>query len=321
MADLALQGGIFRPPVGATPPDVRAQRLRAAIGVSGRIQDSGPFHSSMTGQRDVAFVPPVIAEFGHELMAVGYLRYLAPNYKRIVVSTRKSRHALYTDFVKEFMPHPFKCECNIMSPKPGHAPPPDQVAAFHMPDAQRVELCQHTSRVPGKWVMYGKADKNYLGVTVIHARSRNHVRARNWPVKRWNVLLATLRDEGLIERVVCIGSPDAAVLVPGCEDARGLPLAKQMNILRSAEVAIGPSSGPMHLASMCGCPHVVWCGGPAQESGETSRRYAAAWNPFGTPASAARYANWRPAPVRVAEWTRSFLKRIRAGEKPTEVLK
>jgi len=78
-------------------------------------------------------------------------------------------------------------------------------------------------------------------------------------------------------RVGCAGGPDNRTY-PGALDLRGIPLEWLCHSLRGAGVAIGPSSGPMHLASICGCPHVVWC-----DHANMRKRYEVAWNPFRTP--------------------------------------
>jgi hypothetical protein len=49
-------------------------------------------------------------------------------------------------------------------------------------------------------------------------------------------------------------------------------------LLANADIVIGPSSGPMHLASLCGAPHVTWT-----DKASTKRRYLGGWNPHKTP--------------------------------------
>jgi hypothetical protein len=49
------------------------------------------------------------------------------------------------------------------------------------------------------------------------------------------------------------------------------------DVLRNTKCIFGPSSGPIHLSSLCGCPHVVW----GDQSKSLNRHYTN-WNPLGT---------------------------------------
>ena len=61
-------------------------------------------------------------------------------------------------------------------------------------------------------------------------------------------------------------------------DLRGRPIEQTCGLLRKAKVVVGPSSGPLHLASLTGCPQVVWTSNPKQNYS----RYKYCWNPFYT---------------------------------------
>ena len=117
---------------------------------------------------------------------------------------------------------------------------------------------------------------------------------------------------GGVKRLICIGTPEHAQAVEGALDMRGAPLAEQMNALRSARCAIGPSSGPMHLASLCKCPHLVWCGGGKGERSTTARRYARDWNPHGTVARTFECGSWQPPFDTVLAYVKKFLKVVPA---------
>lgn len=84
---------------------------------------------------------------------------------------------------------------------------------------------------------------------------------------------------GLLKRgvsVACLGGRDN-YSPRGAMDMRGAPLEAQCAYLASARVAVGPSSGPMHLAQLCGTPVVTWYARPRAES---IGRYEGWWNPF-----------------------------------------
>lgn len=98
---------------------------------------------------------------------------------------------------------------------------------------------------------------------------------KSYPISKANEVVSRLRNAGL--SVANFGGSDNLDLE--CElDLRGAPLDQQCNALASAMCSVGPSSGTMHLASLCGCPHVTW-----YTRTNSSQRYMFDWNPFHTP--------------------------------------
>lgn len=266
------------------------------------------------------YVGPVLAEFGHELFLAAQMRCAARNYTAAIVCSRPGREALYADFCTKFIPHDIVCESSYLAPVPTgsvseeakgrYAAPPGTIPFAQVPYLPPYQV------KPVEFVVYGQPDPDFIGVVAVHARARPYISPRNWPVAAWVEALSALAPIFKGARVVSIGSPDAAAHVPGTEDMRGLPLDRQMDLLRSAQLAIGPSSGPMHLASLCKCPHVVWCGGPRPEREETMSRYRKHWNPHGTPCLAMPWGNWRPPVARVVAWVTHFLKCRAIGTTP-----
>jgi len=258
-------------------------------------------------------VGKVVAEFGWELMSCGPLRRYVHKgrYSKVTVSTRPGREALYADFATYFKPHDIKCESEFMMgyvvvdgkrhALPLESPDMDGGAEWYEPQAY--------AGGSAEWFVYGEQRPEWAGVTVFHARNRPHCIERNWPIANWAALAKALREAGLANRVVCIGSPVAAMAVDGCEDARGLPLAEQMNILHSAAYAVGMSSGPMHLAQHCKCPVVVWCGGGPSERKDTQANYLRRWNVHGTVCRAEQYASWKPEVGKVASWCAALARK------------
>ncbi len=111
-------------------------------------------------------------------------------------------------------------------------------------------------------------------------RERSIAPERNCPPTWWEELAARLAARGL--RVETYRRPlDAAI-----------------RQLSSARLAAGASTGGLHLASLCGCPHYVWgSGGESRWTrlGITNRqRYETVWNPLGTPCVYDE-CGWRPA--------------------------
>ena len=67
-----------------------------------------------------------------------------------------------------------------------------------------------------------------------------------------------------------------------------ISLKELVGIFSNAKLIAGPSSGPMHLASLCGATHLVW-------STEYNRvRYERDWNPFKTPVIFHNEGGWNP---------------------------
>jgi len=252
-------------------------------------------------------IGPVLAEFGHELCIAAMARKRGRWYKNVIVSTLPERQALYADFKPTFRPHDIRVECSVVSPV--GTPPWDRIRAVGMHEGDSFRICEYTNYMcdRAEWIVYGEPKAEYKGVVVVHARSRNHVLARNWPISAWQKVVTFLHGRG-IKRIVSIGTMKDACHVPETEDMRGIDLAELMNVLRSALLAVGPSSGPMHLASLCKCPHVVWCGGARSERMHTALRYRSLWNPYGTPCMAVPFATWRPPAAEVVRWLTEFME-------------
>jgi ADP-heptose:LPS heptosyltransferase len=148
-----------------------------------------------------------------------------------------------------------------------------------------------------EFIRYGHARPEFAGAVVIHIRERKDLAPeRNWPTDSWALLVSSIARLGFASRIIAVGTRSASGIIPGVEDYRGAPLQDQMDILASAKFAVGTSSGPMHLASFCGCPHVVWLGGPKDERRFTGDRYMELWNPFKTPVIVLDQWDWQ-APV------------------------
>jgi hypothetical protein len=148
---------------------------------------------------------------------------------------------------------------------------------------------------------YGKRDKVWTSDLVIHARADTREvigENRSWPVERWQQLIKRLRDEGVVRTVIAIGSSEAAHKVPGTRDMRGVDSRLLADILASTRLCIGPSSGPMHLASLCGTPHLVWTDirqwNLGWRKGTNRERYESVWNPFKTPVTVLDSCGWQP---------------------------
>ena len=120
----------------------------------------------------------------------------------------------------------------------------------------------------------GKHNHTDSNLIAIHARAcLNKQPGRNWGFNKWASLV-----EELSGSVASIGQVGGAMHIPGTENMRGLPLAELCNLLAACRYAVGPSSGPLHLANACATPAVWWSGNQKDKE-----RYETAWNPLKLP--------------------------------------
>jgi ADP-heptose:LPS heptosyltransferase len=79
-------------------------------------------------------------------------------------------------------------------------------------------------------------------------------------------------------------------------------LSEVMDLMAGATMVIGPSSGPMHLASLCGTPHIVWTDDKVWPAAKMNNRtrYEKAWNPLRTPCKVLDANGWDPSVETVA---------------------
>jgi len=263
-------------------------------------------------------VGPWVGEFGWELFAwQGYVRALSRNFDHTTVISRPGSEALYSDFCDEFVTHTpeggladsffmhnldFGQELKKVIMK--NQIPMDKETTLFTP--RRLGFPPHTHyeqylmignyMIAPEYVTYGnKEDRQYD--YIFHARERKLRAEDNWSIDNWNKLKDLLGDK----RIACIGTKAEAALIEGTTDLRDLPLGDLFNLLHNAKCAFGSSSGPMHLASLCALPHVVW------SIADNKMRYEVNWNPLKTPVLFDSSAAWHPTPTHIYErfidWT------------------
>lgn len=246
---------------------------------------------------------PWIGEFGWEIIKwVPFLRKYISNryYDKVFVFTRESSFPLYLDLGVELIPHECTGDtkiyvCNNTSPEV-----PSAVLEYLDPDEVLIPSEGSMYGPPERYSYYMYGEKKDLGCDIIaHARDTGKTGSyrKNWKRDNWDLLVQKLQANG--RRISFIGSPESSYCSPGGEDLRGLSLSIIMNVLRSSNLCIGPSSGPMHLASCCGCPHIVWGDSRLWNSGNVKsnleERYKVLWNPFETLCEYISDENWNPS--------------------------
>lgn len=246
---------------------------------------------------------PWAGEFGWEIMSwQGLLRKLSSNYDEVIVSAPAGHEPFYADFCTKYLPHSIRGAADRWW-MPGRLP-------------ECARLCEELRRMGGyyakpshcypmtkqKFIKFGDAKRavecqNKFDV-VLHARGDMSRRAAaSWSLQNWNEVVCALINDGL--RVAAIGT--TAWLPTGVYDRRNLPLSELMDLMAAATLVVGPSSGPMHLASLCGTPHIVWTDNRHHGAikGTNRARYEKIWNPLNTPVKVLDSEGWRPKAVTV----------------------
>ena len=232
------------------------------------------------------FAGPWVGEFGWELMNwQGFIRALRPYYEHITVCAREPSAALYDDCCDEFISH------NIQGQPNAHVifdvKNPDELwRVLDLVPAQSDHLkpLRHVPIEAQDFIRYGGAQTiTDTPDILVHARGNPLTADRNWSKDKWNDLICRLYRAGF--KVGQIGISGSTIELEGADDYRDRPLDETMSRIATAQIVIGPSSGPMHLASLCGTPHLVWTDRRTYSMRRHSRDlYETCWNPLETPA-------------------------------------
>lgn len=239
---------------------------------------------------------PWFGEFGWELMCwQGFLRQLSDNYDHVTVCAPAQHEALYTDFADVFISHKLDnaADCWRGLDHKG------EMAKIKLElRALNGELVEPTGLVPlnkQRFVKFGDATRVKFGAkfdVLIHARGTFGKHKHGWSPAHCDQVVKLLQESGVT--VGAIGTrahcPDAVA------DYRNFPLQEVMHMMAAAKVVIGPSSGPLHLASLCGTRHVVWTDSRRWSAARCTnrQRYESVWNPLGTPCHIIDQYGWMP---------------------------
>jgi hypothetical protein len=159
-----------------------------------------------------------------------------------------------------------------------------------------------------KFIKFGKKGNAPGADVVVHARKPIGKRPGHaWEPEHCDSVTRRLLERG--RTVFAIGTSADAYCPSGAKDLRDVPLYFLMDTLASSRIIMGPSSGPMHLAALCGTPHLVWTDVAVYSAvGATNRtRYERLWNPFGTRVTVLDHEGWRPGIESVLSAAERFL--------------
>ena len=223
-------------------------------------------------------IGPFIGELAYEFMDAGVARKLSRKHTPVCVVTIPDRTAFHEDYSTEIIAHNLQC-VGAGSRATTETHPTLEELREWVPQGYRWirqnELGGEYLR-QGEYIVYGQNVPEWAGAIILHARDRDYCRNRDWTRPNWHRLGRWLAREFPQNRLVCIGSMSESHAIEGCHDLRGIPIRDTMNVLHSAWVFIGQSSGPAHLASHCGLSHIIWC------EGGTDALYRERWNPHKT---------------------------------------
>ena len=245
---------------------------------------------------------PFVGEFGWELMKwQACVRHEAKKYNTAIVCSRSSMKYIYEDFAG-FMPHDIKgmSSCYGIKPLTKHEAERlkglnDKLDAM----AEGKNICRYPGNLnpkknyPSEFIKYyEESDESYD--VVMHARSIGKAAMRNWPTDKWDELTNRLINSGI--KVAAIGAPGQAYVPPGVDNHITWGIKKTVAVICSSKIVIGPSSGPMHLASLCGAKHLVWSHRVKKTAVKASNRdrYEKLWNPLDTECIVVDEHDWDP---------------------------
>jgi len=247
---------------------------------------------------------PWIGEFGWELFCwQGFVRKLSKNYDKTIIIGRPTNKLLYSDFADEYIkfdPESFKTDAwnchgaksakDIISSIP-HTDYLNGVFDIGMRYSQK-------GVTDTKGLFFSQQDfiklisdkKGKKFDVIFHCRNKSTGSDRNWSYEQWVQLKEDLGNLS----VACIGNHES-FHIPGTEDLRGIDLDELVATMNESNLIIGPSSGPMHLASLAGMTHLVW-------STEYNRvRYEKDWNPLRTKVIFYSEGGWNPKPLDISK--------------------
>lgn len=238
---------------------------------------------------------PWVGEFGWELFEwQGFIRHKSKDYDKVAVSSRPGHEILYKDFCDKFIPF----SSNISSCC-GWTNYLNELVPNPFQNLKNVDIIKPGKYLEGKqkFVSYGEPQKELEYDIVVHARyvevfgactdkKKSDKEFRNWSIDNWSKLINFFLKRGF--RICSIGQEGAAKHIPGTDNRLGIDLSDLSDILASSKLCIGPSSGPMHFASLCKCPHYVWT------SSRNIEKYKETWNPLQTPVYLHIIENWKP---------------------------
>ena len=268
-------------------------------------------------------------EFGWSLMKWhAHIRYLAKDYDWVWIFGRPDRMFLYFDFAttcwdvgSEKTPcdkWKYKLEeydssveklCAAKDMMPRIARNATNVGN-HVDVVTPCKAICEDPKLKQKFIKYGKKGGKGYDI-LIHDRNANRLGDKytgDRRYKHWHSLVGHLKTAS----IAWIGTEGSAgCSVDAGDDLRGVSTGNLCDIMANSKVIIGPSSGPMHLASLCGLPHIVFSDKRKWNVGGIKttnwNRYKKHWNPFKIRCTVIDEYDWHPPVDRVLKALEDYL--------------
>lgn len=267
-------------------------------------------------KKTVLCVGYFVGELGWYLMKwQGTIRHIAKNYDFVIYGCEKGYEYFVSDFVDKVVFFGGNVDYRNMWMANGQVYDiGEEIKEKYSPDSiitPDKRFCR--SFYHQDYISYGKKKVFEVPIILFHARGTKNfsTQYRNWPLEKWSRLVdfVAAMYNGRC-RIFSIGSVDGAYHVPNTEDARGVAFSCLCDMMASAECTVGPSSGPMHLAALCKCPHFVWTHDKRElDVGSNKNRYEKAWNPFKTEVKVIEHSTWDVPYNKITDEIRSWLSR------------
>lgn len=247
---------------------------------------------------------PWVGEFGWELMSwQAFIRALVykHKFKYVTVFGPRGHDELYDDFADVYVPVELPGIRDCWRVEGADFRDKTKLnQAIHRLVKHDTKVITPSCFVPVSeqhFVAFGNpenvAPKDRFDVLVHVRKQINKRRHHAWPSEHAETVCNKLLERGL--SLAAIGTE--AWCPKGVENRLCIPLKELMNLISAARVIIGPSSGPMHLASLCRTPHLVWTDRQWYSAIKASNktRYERTWNPLNTPCIVLE-EGWNPNP-------------------------
>lgn len=269
-------------------------------------------------------IAPYVGEIGWELMSwQGRVRLLfgQGRFDRLVVLGAPSKSAFYADMplayrVADLRGVPGAAYEDRRAIPPANEPLPAEAIRTILGSIVQqtsAELHEEGDDVEVLWPEYSgtvypcesthqafirfeqPCDNVYPAPWVVLVQRNRSFGAENWQAEQWSLLEQLLQERGVHTSVYPQESQAAIAAASHCD------------------LAVGQSTGGLHLASLCGCPQVVWSPGEhriwTKWEITNRQRYETFWNPLGTPV---RFhdTSGQPEPAKVADWVLHALTAI-----------
>lgn len=272
----------------------------------------------MKQSNKVLIAGPWVGEFGWELFAWhAYVRALSKKYEKTVCISSPFSKFMYEDFCDKFINFSpnrgthkdsfYKVgfslsqeEIKDIFAKSEVNTQTDKISLFkprRIGDPPRTHYTESFKfgehMITPEYVKFGVPAEKYNKTIVFHARNRPLRIEDNWPIDNWKILSSKLASHGY--DIVSIGLKSESMHVENTRDMRECDQKDLVNLLASAQCIFGPSSGAMHLASLCNCPQVVWT------TNYNFTRYTENWNPHGSEILFLSEYGWQPSAEYVYE--------------------